>query len=117
METEQARERLEEMLGDLDHAAQELRDENAHDSSELSSLDQHPADTGSEVAEADREDASLEALAEQRVQVVAALDRIREGTYGRCLVDGEAIDPGRLEARPEAALCLRHQQEQEEARR
>ena len=42
-----------------------------------------------------------------------ALGRIEDGTYGKCPVDGEPIDDARLEARPEAALCLRHQEEAE----
>lgn len=35
-----------------------------------------------------------------------ALSRIEDGTYGTCVRCGEAIAPERLEARPEAALCI-----------
>lgn len=35
-----------------------------------------------------------------------ALERIRSGEYGICQRCGEAIDPARLEAIPEAALCV-----------
>jgi RNA polymerase-binding transcription factor DksA len=48
-------------------------------------------------------------------QVRAALQRIEDGTFGRCLADGEPIDEKRLEATPWAACCLRHQQELEES--
>jgi len=48
-------------------------------------------------------------------EVRAALQRIADGTYGRCLADGEPIDEKRLEAAPWAAHCLRHQQELERA--
>lgn len=42
-------------------------------------------------------------------QVRAALRRIDEGTYGRCVVDGEPIDEKRLEAVPWTPYCLKHQ--------
>ena len=35
-----------------------------------------------------------------------ALERIEDGTYGECANCGNAIAEGRLEARPEAALCI-----------
>jgi DnaK suppressor protein len=45
--------------------------------------------------------------------VRAALRRLEDGTYGRCVVDGGPIEPERLEAVPWTALCARHQQEME----
>lgn len=38
--------------------------------------------------------------------IVRALERIAEGTYGECVSCGADISAGRLEARPEAALCI-----------
>lgn len=35
-----------------------------------------------------------------------ALDRVADGTYGACVRCGNDIAPGRLKARPEAALCI-----------
>ena len=35
-----------------------------------------------------------------------ALERIEDGSYGECANCGNAIADGRLEARPEAALCI-----------
>lgn len=35
-----------------------------------------------------------------------ALDRIENGTYGICAICGTEIPEGRLEARPEASLCI-----------
>jgi DnaK suppressor protein len=56
------------------------------------------------------DDASLEAQAALVSREVAsidrALERIGEGTYGTCVSCGEQIAPARLEARPEAALCI-----------
>ena len=49
--------------------------------------------------------------------VRAALKRIEDGTYGRCVVDGEPIDEKRLEAVPWTPYCLKHQSELEERAR
>ena len=38
--------------------------------------------------------------------VKRALGRIADGTYGQCVECGGEIAPARLEARPEAALCI-----------
>ena len=47
------------------------------------------------------------ALVEREIaSVMRALGRIADGTYGTCVRCGEAIAPERLEARPEAALCI-----------
>ena len=43
-------------------------------------------------------------------QVREALDRISEGTYGRCLTDGEMIPKARLEAVPWTLYCVKHQE-------
>jgi len=46
-------------------------------------------------------------------QVREALQRIEEGTFGACIVDGEPIEEKRLAAIPWTAYCLRHQEERE----
>ncbi len=46
-------------------------------------------------------------------QVQAALSRIAEGAYGRCLEDGEMIDAVRLDAVPWARYCLKHQMQRD----
>ena len=97
------RTRLEQMLRDLDAASETLRGEHAGDSAELSHIDQHPGDTGSEISDADRQVALLEANGRQREQVQAALARLDAGTYGTCVDCGRAIPETRLDARPEAA--------------
>lgn len=48
-------------------------------------------------------------------QVVAALRRIAEGTYGTCQDCGEAIDARRLRALPATALCTACQEARERA--
>ncbi len=41
-------------------------------------------------------------------QVLAALTRIENGTYGVCSVGGEKIETARLAADPAAATCIAH---------
>jgi DnaK suppressor protein len=70
-----------------------------------------PADPDSaEHAVQQEDDAALEgqaALVESEIaSVTRALDRIAAGTYGQCTACGANISAGRLEARPEAALCI-----------
>ena len=45
--------------------------------------------------------------------VLDALDRIQQGTYGVCENCGQAIDWARLEALPAARFCIRCQQHHE----
>src|SRR5262249_5843698 len=44
-------------------------------------------------------------------QVRDALQRVEDGTYGHCLVDGKPIENDRLDAAPWAAYCNRHQEQ------
>ena len=113
VDREAARARLEGMLADLDRSASTLTAENAGDSSELSHLDQHQADTATELSGKDREDALLEVVSAQRREVVAALCRLDDGSYGRCVDCGSELPAERLEARPEAARCVSCQAEAE----
>ncbi len=45
-------------------------------------------------------------IREQLAEVGHALDKLGEGTYGKCDNCGQPIDPARLEALPQANLCL-----------
>lgn len=101
------RERLTGMLAELDDSARTLtRNDADYEPDELSHLDQHPADSASYVSENDREDAMYEVVDGQRQEIEAALHRLDEGTYGRCVDCGKELPAERLEARPEAARCV-----------
>ena len=115
MDTQDARQQLEQMLRELDAATATLEGEGAGDTSELSHVDQHPGDTASELQDADEQNALLENSAEQRAEVVAALARLDEGTYGVCVDCGKPIPDARLEVRPEAARCVEDQAKHEAA--
>ena len=47
-----------------------------------------------------------ERLREQLTEIEHALHKFDEGTYGLCDICGKPIDPARLEALPQANLCL-----------
>ncbi|WP_433506987.1 TraR/DksA family transcriptional regulator [Pseudonocardia halophobica] len=109
MNTTQAREKLTAELERLDHeAGAEARDqEEQRDSDELSG-GMDFGDRGSRETEAMEDDLALSTLRMQRAEVVAALERIEAGEYGRCAVCGKEIDDERLEARPETDKCRDH---------
>ena len=115
MDTQDARQQLEQMLRELDSSTAVLEAEGAGDSSELSHSDQHPGDTASELTDSDHQNALLENSADQRAQVQAALARIEDGSYGRCVDCGQEIPAARLEVRPEAARCVADQERFEAA--
>ena len=48
-------------------------------------------------------------------QVRAALNRVTDGTFGTCVVDGGLIEEQRLEAVPWTPYCLKHAQRLEAA--
>jgi len=111
VDVQQARTTLEQVLADLESTTTTLEGEHAEESSELSNVSQHAGDT--DAGDVDREHAILEANAAQRQEVQAALGRIEDGTYGRCVDCGEQIAAARLEFKPEAARCLEDQQKHE----
>ena len=116
MDDNEARGRLEELLGELERSAAVLQHGGSDDSGELTTLDQHPADSGTNLADADREEASLEVLLAQQERVREALGRLDGGTYGQCVDCGRALPDERLEARPEAERCVDCQQKVEARR-
>jgi DnaK suppressor protein len=110
--TDRARDLLTTELAELDERARfarETREEAAPDGlSDEGALGQHPADYGTEVATTMDAEHMVAAVGDQRRLVQEALDRLDEGTYGRCAVCDAQIDDERLEARPEATTCREH---------
>jgi DnaK suppressor protein len=106
VDAQEARTQLEQVLRELDATAATLEREDAGESSELSHIDQHPADTASEISELDRENAVLEHAGAQRTEIEAALARIDDGTWGTCSDCGKQIPAARLAVRPEASRCV-----------
>ena len=73
---------------------------------ELSTLAQHPADTADFTYQRELQQTTQELLNREANQVEAAMRARQTGTYGVCQECGRAIPPERLEARPEATLCV-----------
>ena len=113
MDIEAAKTRLQETLAELDRAAAELGSE--QDPGDQDTSDQDTGDAAVELTGLDREQASLEVISAERERVQAALDRIADGSYGRCIDCGRELPDERLEARPEAARCLDDQKKAEAA--
>jgi DnaK suppressor protein len=70
-------------------------------------------DTGDDAVDAQEAAQEQSIVATQRPlldEVVAALKRIEDGTYGYCTVGGEPIPEKRLEAIPWASLCIKDQE-------
>lgn len=80
-------------------------------------LGQHPGDYGSEVEEQMERQGLTEEARRQIEDIDAALARIDDGSWGRCVVCGKDIDGERLEALPYAARCREHQEELERSSR
>jgi len=106
------RARLEGVRGGLDD--DNLVDQTEQESlSELSSVDQHQADMGTETFEREKDLAILEAIESELADVEHALRRLDEGTYGTCEACGRPIDDERLQALPAARLCRDDQERAE----
>jgi RNA polymerase-binding transcription factor DksA len=76
---------------------------------ELSSVDQHPGDSGTETFEMEKNVSLLEQVDDELLEVEAAVQRLERGTYGTCQVCGRPIGDERLEAMPAARFCIEDQ--------
>jgi RNA polymerase-binding protein DksA len=98
--TTAAKRRLEALLAEFkerqEHLAKDLADPLNADSSERAV----------EMEDDDSLKAQAALVAREIASVSRALTRIENGTYGVCVRCGEEIAAKRLEARPEAALCI-----------
>jgi RNA polymerase-binding transcription factor DksA len=104
------RTRLEDLRNRFDNVGDESQEDSI---SELSTVDQHPADVGSETFERTKELSLQEDIAGRLEDVERALAKVGDGSYGTCEVCGAAIPEERLEALPAARYCLEHQAQQE----
>ena len=115
MQSDQARKRLDEEQARIeglreDFLQEGLTSESEQESlSELSSVDQHQADTGTETFNRERDLSILESLEAELADVEHALQRLEDGTYGTCEACGRPIDDSRLEALPATRFCVEDQ--------
>lgn len=73
----------------------------------ISSCDQHPGDEGTETYEREKDLGLLQDTQQQMAQIARAREKLAQGTYGVCEECGQPIDPERLAALPQAMLCLK----------
>ncbi|HZC28103.1 MAG TPA: TraR/DksA family transcriptional regulator [Gaiellaceae bacterium] len=110
IDTERFRETLTQERRRVQAALDNLHEENpgsiTDETGEDAVYDNHLADTATVTY--DRElDYTLEENAEHMLaEIDAALQRIEDGSFGRCTNCGNEIAPARLEARPWATLCI-----------
>ena len=103
-ETKRIEARLEERLAELTSTRTSMRE--GGDDSELTHLDQHTADQGTETHDQEV-DATTEIFFEEEERRIAeARGALAKGTYGTCQGCGQEIPKERLAAMPEAVRCL-----------
>jgi DnaK suppressor protein len=108
---EAERARLDEVLSTLE---QESLDETQQASmQELSSVDQHIADMGTETFEREKAESIKISMEGQLADVERALGRLESGEYGVCEICGKKIPDARLQARPAARYCVEDQEKVE----
>jgi RNA polymerase-binding transcription factor DksA len=107
------KERLENLIRDREtETGIGTESENAS-ISELSSLDQHQGDIGTETFEREKDFSILEQVEAELHDVQRALQRLDDGTYGKCEACNQPIGDERLAALPAARFCVQHQSEAE----
>jgi RNA polymerase-binding transcription factor DksA len=94
------RDRIETALAELSRAGGD---------DELSHVDQHVADAGSELFENERDAGMAVRLREELEAVRRAQRRLEEGTYGLSVESGKPIPDQRLEAVPWAERTVEEQ--------
>lgn len=114
MDLKRARKQLEARLAEINHSSAVLAAEGTEQGSgDLSHVHQHPGDQGTDISDAEREVAVLDAAARDQHLIAEALERIDAGTYGLCVDCGKKIPDARLKVRPEVARCVADQQKYE----
>lgn len=104
----------EELLSELGYLEDAVLNHTSREASgDLSAYSFHMADLGTDAMR--RETAFLLASKEGRMllNINDALRRIQQKTYGKCGQCGKPINPKRLEAVPQALLCIQCQSNEE----
>lgn len=108
MDPDRARELLAAERRRLEQALSGL--ERPSDDGELSHLDQHPADAGTEMFEDERDAGIASGVRAELAAVARAEQRLEEGTFGVSIDSGEAIPDARLEVIPYAERTAAEQE-------
>lgn len=92
--------------GDITHLADEALRKNQPDGGNLSSMPLHMADVGTDNYEQEFTLSLMQNQEQALGEIGAALERIQDGTFGRCEECEEDIPSARLEALPYARYCV-----------
>jgi RNA polymerase-binding transcription factor DksA len=76
---------------------------------ELSGVDQHPGDSGTETFELEKNVSLREQVEDQLAEIDAAFQRLEHGGYGRCQACERPVGDARLEAMPATRFCVEDQ--------
>jgi len=111
-------EQLEELRGSLEAEKDALEEELAEHgknvggdwqgSSESEGEEADSTDVADNIEELVTNVPLVEELEKRYREIIAALTRMKKGTYGKCEVCGEDIIFDRLEANPAARTCVNH---------
>jgi RNA polymerase-binding transcription factor DksA len=117
VDRDEARQRLERLREEFAATVSTIRlrlaEPEREASGELASVDQHPADTATETAEREL-DVSRMAMFEARLrQIDDAFVRLKQGSYGICIVCGQPIPDERLELLPDTPYCVKDAQREQ----
>ncbi len=107
MDVAHARELLSRERARIEDALEGLA---RNEEQELSQVDQHPADSGTELFQREYDEGLTTRLREELAAIERAEARVEEGTYGTSVESGEPIPDARLEAMPWAERTVAEQE-------
>lgn len=100
---DEERRRLEEVRNSLQQEA--LGETERESVQELSSVDQHTADLGTQTFQREKAESIRLSVEDRLADIEAAYHKLEKGGYGVCEECGRPIAKERLEARPETRFC------------
>jgi DnaK suppressor protein len=109
MDTQRARDLLTRERTRIERELADLTRTSDDDDEQLSHVDQHPADEGTELFQRERDDGVAEELRDDLAAIARAEARLHDGSYGRSIESGDPIPDGRLEAIPWAERTVEEQ--------
>ena len=107
--TRRLKEERTRLQGIRDNLQREQEEATSDTGGELSSVDQHPGDSGTETFELERNVSLREQVEDQLAEIDAAFQRLEHGDYGKCQACGRPIGDARLEAMPATRFCVEDQ--------
>jgi RNA polymerase-binding transcription factor DksA len=106
-----------QLVGDVNHMEGEALKKNRTDAAgDLSLMPIHMADIGTDAYEQEFTIGLIENETETLREIDAALERLRNGTYGICEATGKPIGKARLKVMPWARYCVAHERTEEDRR-